>query len=71
MGFFRGLFSLLGRAMLCGYFVWLAVRYWLLFDDTVAKWESVGIPEPQYALTGTIVFLGLGCLFVLTGMAAR
>ena len=42
-----------------------------MFDEMVALCESAGITQAEWTLVGAIVGLGVGCLLIVTGIAAR
>ena len=72
MGFFRGAASVLGRGMLCAIFAMSAIGNKLPhFEETVTSMQAEGVPQPRALLTGAIVFLILGSLFVIVGYASR
>jgi len=68
----RGLFSVVGRFMLCLIFLLSAVANKIPnFADTVDKMDKAGVPYPQFALVGAIVFLIAGSISLLIGYRAR
>lgn len=68
----QGPVSLLGRIMLCTIFLLAAVANKIpQFSSVVQIMAKEGVPMPEVALVGAIVFLIAGSLFVITGFQAR
>jgi putative oxidoreductase len=71
-GIVQGMISLTGRLFLVTVFLLSAVGNKIpQFSAVVTKMKAVGIPYPEIALGGAIVFLIVGSLTVLTGYMAR
>ena len=69
---FRGVIGFIGRAMLCAIFISSALMNKIpRFDAVTQQMADAGVPEPKLMLIGAIVFMLLGSLLVLTGIAAR
>lgn len=64
--------SLLGRLMIATIFLMSAVGNKIpKFNEVVGHMASEGVPLPQLALAGAIVFLIVGSLSVITGFKIR
>ncbi len=64
--------SLLGRLMIATIFLMSAVGNKIpKFNDVAGYMASEGVPMPQVALAGAIVFLIAGSLSVITGFKVR
>lgn len=64
--------SLLGRLMIANIFLMSAVGNKIPnFNDVAAYMASEGVPMPQFALAGAIVFLVVGSLSVIAGFKIR
>lgn len=68
----RGVTSFVGRSMLCAIFIVSVLMNMIpRFDAVIERMTAQGIPEPKLMLVGAIILVLLGCLLVLTGIAAR
>lgn len=68
----QGPLSLLGRVLLCLIFISSAAMNKIPKFGQVAQYmESAGVPVPQVALAGAIVFLLVGGVLVVIGYKAR
>lgn len=64
--------SVLGRISIATIFLMSAVGNKIpKFNDVVSYMASEGVPLPQFALVGAIVFLVAGSLSVITGFKTR
>jgi putative oxidoreductase len=69
---FRGPLTVLGRLLLGSIFFMSAAGNKIPhFSDVAKLMESVGVPAPQFLLTGAIVFLLAGSVSVIFGYKAR
>lgn len=67
-----GIFSLLGRVMIATIFLMSAVGNKIpKFNDVAGYMASEGVPQPQIALAGAILFLIVGSLSVIAGFQIR
>lgn len=68
----QGIASLLGRVMIATIFLMSAVGNKIpKFNDVAAYMASEGVPQPQIALAGAILFLIVGSLSVIAGFQVR
>lgn len=67
-----GIVSLLGRVMIATIFLMSAVGNKIpKFNDVAGYMASEGVPQPQIALAGAILFLIVGSLSVIAGFQIR
>jgi putative oxidoreductase len=70
--FLRGVFSLLGRLVLCSIFLSSAVMEHIpKYQETLGAMEKQHVPYPQILLPGALVFMIAGSVSVIVGFKAR
>lgn len=68
----QGILAVAGRVMLCAIFVLSAAGNKIpQFNNVVVTMEKAGVPLPQLALVGAIVFLLVGSALVVPGWHTR